>query len=123
MRSAARDRGASMVEAAIVLPILLLLIFGIVEFGRAFNAKNTLNQASREGVRRYALTQDFDQGATAARNAATSLDSSSLSISGTACNEGDPTSLTVSYPFSYDIPFFGSNTVSMSSTGVMRCGG
>ncbi len=112
-----------MVEAAIVLPILLLLIFGIVEFGRAFNAKNTLNQASREGVRRYALTQDFDEGATAARDAATSLDSSSLAISGTACNEGDPTSLTVSYPFSYDIPFFGSNTVSMSSTGVMRCGG
>ncbi len=118
-----RDRGAAMVEAAIILPILLMLIFGIIEFGRAYNAKNTLNQASREGVRKYALTQDFAQGEAAAKHAATSLDPNDLTVTATACNPGDPTELEVSYPFSYEIPFVGSRSFAMTSKAVMRCGG
>lgn len=112
-----------MVETVIILPLLLVLLFGMVEFGRAWNVKNTLNQASREGVRRYALTQDAAQGESAAKNAASGLNPASLSVSVTACNEDQPTSLTVSYPFSYEIPFYGSDSFTMTSTGVMRCGG
>ena len=33
-----QDRGASMVEFALILPLLVLLIFGLVEFGRGYNA-------------------------------------------------------------------------------------
>lgn len=50
-----REEGQAMVEMALVLPILLLLLLGIVEFGRVFNAFITVNHVSREGARAAAL--------------------------------------------------------------------
>jgi Flp pilus assembly protein TadG len=52
LRSLARDnRGQELVEYALTLPILLLLILGIVEFGMAIFAYNTIANAAREGAR------------------------------------------------------------------------
>src|SRR5258708_21234350 len=51
------DRGAAAVEFGIMLPLLLLLIFGIIDFGRALNAQITITQAAREGARLTALNQ------------------------------------------------------------------
>ncbi|MFZ3171746.1 MAG: TadE family protein [Carboxydocellales bacterium] len=45
------ERGQAMVEMALVLPVLILLIFGIVEFGRVFNAYLIVTNAAREGAR------------------------------------------------------------------------
>ena len=45
------QRGSAVVEFAFVLPLLLLLTFGIVEFSRAWLIVNTLNHAAREAVR------------------------------------------------------------------------
>jgi len=49
------DSGAAAVEFALVLPVLLLVLFGIIDFGRAYNMQIALTQASREGVRGLAL--------------------------------------------------------------------
>jgi Flp pilus assembly protein TadG len=49
-------RGNAMVEFALVLPILLLVIFGITEFGRAWMTLNVMNAAAREGARLAAVT-------------------------------------------------------------------
>ncbi|WP_446666294.1 TadE/TadG family type IV pilus assembly protein [Flexivirga sp. B27] len=49
--TAHRDRGASLVEFAIVLPLFLVLIGGIVDFGRALFTEITLTNAAREGAR------------------------------------------------------------------------
>ena len=47
-----KDRdGQSIIEFAVLLPILLMVIFGITEFGRAILVKNVLHTASREGAR------------------------------------------------------------------------
>jgi Flp pilus assembly protein TadG len=46
-----RERGASIVEFALILPLLLVVSLAAVDFGRAFFAKNILAQAAREGVR------------------------------------------------------------------------
>ncbi len=51
----ADDRGAAAVEFALVLPLLLLVVFGLVDFGRAYNMQIMLTQAAREGVRVAAL--------------------------------------------------------------------
>lgn len=48
------ERGATLVEAAVVLPLLLLLVFGLVEFGRYIALTSTVTNASREAVR-YAV--------------------------------------------------------------------
>jgi hypothetical protein len=50
-----RERGAVAVEMAIVLPLLLLLVGGIVDFGRAFLTNLSLSSAAREGVRAAVL--------------------------------------------------------------------
>ncbi len=46
-----RDEGTAALELAILLPILLFLLMGIMEFGYAFYVKNTLTNAVREGAR------------------------------------------------------------------------
>ena len=52
-----RDRrGQSMVEFALVLPILLLVVFGATEFGRAWMTLNILTAAAREGARLAVVT-------------------------------------------------------------------
>jgi Flp pilus assembly protein TadG len=45
------DAGAAAVEFALILPVVLLLLFGIIEFGRAWNVKQVLTDAAREGAR------------------------------------------------------------------------
>lgn len=50
------QRGAAMVEFAIVAPVLLLFVFGIIEYGRYFFLYNNLTNAAREGARLAAVT-------------------------------------------------------------------
>jgi Flp pilus assembly protein TadG len=45
------QNGAAMVEFAIVLPLLLILVFGIIEFSVMFYDKAMLTNATREGTR------------------------------------------------------------------------
>ncbi len=55
----APEEGASLVEFALLLPILAALLFGIVTGGLALNSKNSLNNAAREGAR-YGATLPVD---------------------------------------------------------------
>ena len=58
MVSLIRDRrGQSVVEFALVLPMLLLVLFGITELGRAVMTKNVLTSAAREGARLAIVTE------------------------------------------------------------------
>lgn len=56
----------AMIEFALVLPILLLVLFGITEFGRAIAVVQVLNTAAREGARIAAVTAP-DQNAVTTR--------------------------------------------------------
>jgi Flp pilus assembly protein TadG len=51
-------KGQSVIEFALVLPILLLVLLGIFEFGRIIMAVNVVNQAAREGARVGAVTEN-----------------------------------------------------------------
>ncbi len=50
-----RRRGQALVEFAMVLPLLLLLLVGLIEFGRAWNLHQVVTDASREGARHAVL--------------------------------------------------------------------
>jgi Flp pilus assembly protein TadG len=50
------NRGQAIVEFALIFPMLLLVCFGITEFGRAWMTMNILTSAAREGVRLAAVT-------------------------------------------------------------------
>jgi Flp pilus assembly protein TadG len=53
------EDGGALVEFALVVPMLLLLVFGIVDFGRAFQSSITLTNATREGARLGATGADY----------------------------------------------------------------
>jgi PKD repeat protein len=55
-RSPSRSRGQSLVELALVLPILLLLVAGALDLGRVFFASVTITNAAREGAMQAAKT-------------------------------------------------------------------
>jgi len=53
-----REDGAAMVEMAIVLPIFLLLVWGVIDFGRLLFTANSMASAVREGARQAAVMSD-----------------------------------------------------------------
>jgi Flp pilus assembly protein TadG len=60
-------KGQSLIEFALVLPILLLVLFGITEFGRAIMTVNMLHTAAREGARYAAVRAVSDSVLAVAR--------------------------------------------------------
>ena len=54
------ERGAALIEAAITIPIILLIAVGIFEFGRAYQTWQVLTNAAREGARQAILIDKTD---------------------------------------------------------------
>ena len=63
------ESGQSLVEFALVLPILVMLIMGLIEFGWIFNGQITLTSAAREGARAAVVSEDIGSAADAATQA------------------------------------------------------
>ena len=122
-------RGAAVVEFAVVAPILILLIMGMIECGRMIMVQQILTNASREGARR-AVLEAADVGevnsvvneylaSTSVTGASVTIDPTSLSTLGF----GDRVTVTISVPFDdvswLPVPkFFGENE--LSATTVMN---
>jgi Flp pilus assembly protein TadG len=56
-----RSGGQTLVEFAIVIPLILLMVLGLVDLGRGVYAYNTLAQAARQGNRLAIVDQDVDR--------------------------------------------------------------
>jgi Flp pilus assembly protein TadG len=102
------ERGQTMAEFAIVLPILIVLLFGIVQFGILFNNYVTLTDAVRAGARAAAVSRqasDPSGAATAAvRSSARDLTPGSLGVSiSSAWTPGAPVTVTATYPYSINL--------------------
>lgn len=54
------ERGQSMVEMALVLPLLLALVFGIIEFGHIYSTKIEMNNLARQAVRTAVVSDKAD---------------------------------------------------------------
>ncbi|MBI3873219.1 MAG: pilus assembly protein [candidate division Zixibacteria bacterium] len=67
-RSRYPERGQSVIEFAFILPLLLLLVFGITELGRMLMQTNVLTQAAREGARAAAVGADSTSAAARAED-------------------------------------------------------
>ena len=124
------ERGATEVEFAFIVPLLIVLVLGIAEFGHAFQVQGTLSAAAREGVRVMALQNDPAAARAAVRTAAPSLvpavTDAQITITPASCPTSGPTTttvrLTVTYPMPFLTGFFGSSAT-LHGTGVMRCNG
>jgi Flp pilus assembly protein TadG len=58
------ERGAALLEAAITIPIILLVSVGIFEFGRAYQTWQVLTNAAREGARLAVIDGSTDAAVT-----------------------------------------------------------
>ncbi len=74
------SRGQSLVETAIILPIVLLLVMGIIEFGLLFNNYILISNASREGARKASLGGTDSEVIQTIQNMTTSLNLSNMTI-------------------------------------------
>ncbi|MGK5170736.1 TadE/TadG family type IV pilus assembly protein [Geodermatophilus sp. CPCC 205761] len=124
------QRGAAAVEFAMIIPLLLILVLGIAEFGHAFQVQGTLSAAAREGARVMALQNDPAAARTAVRNAAPTLDpaitNAQIAVTPAACPMTSTGTtnvrVTIEYPMPFLTDFFGVS-IELSGTGVMRCSG
>jgi Flp pilus assembly protein TadG len=125
-RNLANDRGAAAVEFALVLPVLVLLVLGLVEFSRVYNIQISISNAAREGARTMAIENDPAIAQSAAIAAAPSVNpgvtSSQVSVSPADCSPGATVTVTITYPVSLMTGFFGTD-IPLTGEGVMRCGG
>lgn len=143
-----RERGASMVEFAIAATALLLMMFGILEFGRVMYTYHTVSNAARLGSR-WAIVRGSGCAVLDHCNATSAdiqtwvqsqvpmVDSNTLSVSATwststdpsvDCSASDPTGnngmghlvcVTVSYPFNFAVPFVSQTPLTLTSTSKM----
>ncbi|CAJ0808969.1 TadE/TadG family type IV pilus assembly protein [Ralstonia flaminis] len=125
-------RGAAGVEFALVFPILLLVVFGIVEFGAAWYDKAVITNASREAARAGVVFGNPVPTSTKIQSVATNYCQNKLVTFGAAANctvgsvtactaTGNPLTVTVSYTFTGLVlgklaPFTGSLALNAQTT-------
>lgn len=120
-----RERGVAAVEAALVLPVLLLLIMGIIDLGRALATKQEVTHATREAVRVYAVTHDHDLAMQAFADGTAGLACTTPTITPEPCVEGEEVAVSATCDFDFVTPLGDRLPVldQIGSTAVMRCGG
>lgn len=129
MSGSGSERGSVAVEMAVLLPVLILLLFGMMEFGRALNTQATLNHAAREGARVMAITKIASDAQVKAVSSAPTLNplikTTDVQIAGSCpTSPTSPTpsvTVTINYQLSTLTGIAG--PFAMKATGVMLCGG
>jgi hypothetical protein len=114
-----REDGQSLVEFALVIPIFLLVLFAIVDFGMAFHAWITVTNSAREGARIGSVRATSGEIEQRVRDTATSLEQANLSV-GVTNAEGQPgesVEVDVSYDYSLMTPL--ADLLNMVSGGVI----
>ncbi len=119
------EKGASAVEFALILPILVILVFGIVQFGIAYNNYIALTHAAREGARLAAVNMDeilgIEEFENRIKESAPSVSIESITLSGQDGNIGDSVAVTVTGEvLNIEIPLAGSWPVQLTSTATLR---
>ena len=131
IRNGDRDRGAAAVEFALVLPVLVLMLLGLIEFSILFNTQISLTNAAREGARSMAIHNDQAVARADAIAAAPSIINPPVTAANVAvvtdpptatCAAGDTARVTITYPAPLLTGFFGV-TLPLTGKGVMLCGG
>jgi Flp pilus assembly protein TadG len=124
------ERGASAVEFALLLPVLMLILFGIIEFGMVMYSREVLTNASREGARAGIVQQipkpTTGQIQTVVTNYLTGTGINPSNVTVTVAGAGGifPNNLTVStsYPYQFFAPgILGLGTsITLTTQTVMR---
>ena len=124
------ERGAAAVEFALLLPVLMLILFGIIEFGMIMYSREVITNASREGARTgivqatvkpttgeiQTVVTNYLTGTGVDPNAVT------IAIAGAGLTAPNTLNVTVTYPYNFFAPgVLGlGNTINLTGQTVMR---
>jgi Flp pilus assembly protein TadG len=123
------ESGQAVVEFAIILPVLLMVLFAILQFGVVFNNYIQVTAAAREGARKAAVSRSL--GTSAAETAATAsakaaapgLTASKVTVTypnSPTFAQGSDVAVKVTYPYSISILGIIVSSGNLSSTTTMR---
>jgi hypothetical protein len=126
-----QENGQSLVEFALLLPVFLLILVGIAEFGRGWMTKNILTGAAREGARVAAVQLNLADSGSEGRLAASGvLNSAGISVPPAVVSVIDPglsiPSIRVDVTYTYPvfvlnfIPGLPGPNLNLASTATMR---
>jgi len=127
------DRGQAMVEFAIVLPLLLMLLVAVFEFGRAWQVFNVMTDAARHAARSAVVadpTVTQDSVLKIAQNAlargAINPARATITVTGFRTGTGNPATVTIQLPYEFVVlrPFMGwtsaESNFTLTTTFTMR---
>ncbi len=124
-----KNKGQSLVETALLLPVILLLLTGIIDFGLLFNNYLVVSNASREGGRAAAIGSTDAQVRAVVNNDTASLDPANLTVTitpseSTGRRSGDAVTVTVQYRYSMITPVIAAivpGPINLNTSTTMRC--
>lgn len=101
--------GQALVEFALILPIIILILFGIIEFGRVFSAQLLVTNGARDGARVAAVGKPYSDVEMTAKTGAAYLEPAKLTVTIDPPNEadrvrGNNVTVDVSYPVTIYAP-------------------
>jgi len=122
------EKGQNLVEFALVVPMLLILVFGIAEFGRAWMTRNVLTGAAREAARVAVVSPPAGSIALATTRANQALASAGITTATVTVSDDGTAFGTVTATVIYNfpvvvagfIPGLNSSTIPLTSTTTMR---
>lgn len=126
------ERGAVVVEFAIIATLLVMLVFGLIEFGKTYSQYEVFLNAAREGARKGAVRADKPTILDAVNSAAVgypitgpvSITVNEAPAGDQPCNDdnvGDDLKVSWDQEFSIQIPFLPDLTPTVTIRGVFRC--
>ena len=102
------ERGQALVEFALVVPLLLIMVMAIIDFGRAWNLHQTITDAAREGARQAVIgnsvTQDSAVAIVAGVIRASGFDPALATVGfpdGFKTGRGEQTTVTIEMPYRF----------------------
>jgi len=106
----ARDQsGQALVEFVLVLPLLLLVLFGIMQFGLLFYKDIDITSATREGARKASISRDTScktavvNAIAAATGPGIDDGKTVIDVSPATCPAGQDVTVNVTYPYSMNV--------------------
>jgi Flp pilus assembly protein TadG len=122
-----KNKGQALVETALILPIIIVILMGIIDFGLLFNNYLVIANAAREGARSAAVGSTDALITTSINNMTATLDQTKITITISPVQavrkKGDEVTVTVKYDNTLLTPVISAiipNPVHLTAKTVMR---
>lgn len=116
------EKGQSMVEFALIVPVLVLLLLGIMDFARIFHAYLTIDHAGREAARAASIGKDAATVTSIAMDQGSSIGLKATHVTVSTGSSGTNATIKITYPITFLTPLIGNivGPLTLKDTTVMR---